>query len=50
MLVQCRLGYVGLKAISLDDISEPGFYGDLVCKFKELKRKNDFSSQLIRSL
>ena len=36
---------VGLKALLSEGLSEPEFYGDLVYKFKKLKRINDFSFQ-----
>ena len=33
---------VGLKTLLLQGLSEPGFYGDLVYKFREIIGKNDF--------
>ena len=36
---------VELKTLIREGLSEPEFYGDLVYKFKKLKRKNDFSFQ-----
>ena len=36
---------VGLKTLLSEGLSEPGFYGDLVYKFKKLKGISDFSFQ-----
>ena len=36
---------VGLKTLLSEGLSEPEFYGDLVYKFKKLRRINDFSFQ-----
>ena len=36
---------VWLKTLLSEGLSEPEFYGDLVCKFKKLIRSNDFSFQ-----
>ena len=36
---------VGLKTLLSEGLSEPEFYGDLVYKFKKLKKINDFSFQ-----
>ena len=33
---------VGLKALLLEGLSEPEFYGDLVFKFRKIIGKNDF--------
>ena len=33
---------VGLKTLLLQGLSEPGFYGDLVYKFRKIIGKNDF--------
>ena len=33
---------VGLKALLLQGLSEPEFYGDLVYKFRKIIGKNDF--------
>ena len=33
---------VGLKTLLLQGLSEPEFYGDLVCKFIKIIGKNDF--------
>ena len=33
---------VGLKTLLLQGLSEPEFYGDLVCKFRKIIGKNDF--------
>ena len=33
---------VGLRALFLQGLSEPGFYGDLVYKFRKIIGKNDF--------
>ena len=33
---------VGLKTLLLEGLSEPEFYGDLVCKFRKIIGKNDF--------
>ena len=33
---------VGLKTFLLQGLSEPEFYGDLVCKFRKIISKNDF--------
>ena len=35
----------GIKILLREGLSEPEFYGDLVYKFKKLKRRNDFSFQ-----
>ena len=37
---------VGLKSLLHQGLSEPGFYGDLVYKFKKIMGRNDFSDQL----
>ena len=37
---------IGLKTLLQHGISEPMFYGDLVCKFKRIVRKFNFSDQL----
>ena len=36
---------VGLKTLLREGLSEPGFYGDLVYKFKKLIGRNDISFQ-----
>ena len=36
---------IGLKTLLSEGLSEPEFYGDLVCKFKKLIGINDFSCQ-----
>ena len=33
---------IGLKTLLLQGLSEPEFYGDLVCKFRKIMCKNDF--------
>ena len=33
---------VGLKTLLLQGLSEPGFYGDLVYKFRKIIGRNDF--------
>ena len=33
---------VGLKTLLLQGLSEPEFYGDLLCKFRKIIGKNDF--------
>ena len=33
---------VGLKTLLLQDLTEPGFYGDFVYKFRKINGKNDF--------
>ena len=33
---------IGLKALYLQGLSEPEFYGDLVYKFRKIIGKNDF--------
>ena len=33
---------VGLETLLLEGLSEPGFYGDLVYKFRKIIGKNDF--------
>ena len=42
---QRSLNVAGLKTLLREGLSEPKFYGDLIYKFKKLKRKNDFSFQ-----
>ena len=39
---------VGLKPLLHQGLSEPGFYGDLVYKFKTIEGRADFSKQLIK--
>ena len=34
---------IGLRTLLLQGVSEPEFYGDLVCKFRKIIGKNDFS-------
>ena len=36
---------VGFKSLLCKGLSEPEFYGDLVCKFKKLIVRNEFSFQ-----
>ena len=36
---------IGLKTLLQQGISEPIFYGDLVCKFKRIDGKPNFSDQ-----
>ena len=36
---------VVLKSLLHQGLSEPEFYGDLVCKFKKIVGRNDFSDQ-----
>ena len=36
---------VGLRALLLQGLSEPEFYGDLVCKFRKIIGRNDFPSR-----
>ena len=36
---------IGLKTLLQQGISEPIFYGDLVCKFKQVVGKSNFSEQ-----
>ena len=36
---------VGLKALLQESLSEPELYGDLVCKFRKVVDKTDFSVQ-----
>ena len=38
----------GLKSVLRQGLSEPKFYGDLVCKFKKIAGSNDFSAQFIK--
>ena len=35
----------GLKSLLQQGLSEPGFYGDLVCKFRKIVGKTEFSDQ-----
>ena len=37
---------VGLKTLRLQGLSDPGFYGDLVYKFRKIIGKNDFPYHL----
>ena len=39
------MGYIGLKTLLQQGISEPIFYGDLVYKFKGIVGKPNFSDQ-----
>ena len=41
---------VGLKTLLREGLSETEFYGDLVCKFKKLLGRNDFSFQFRKKL
>ena len=36
---------VGLKSLLQQGLSEPEFYGDLVCNFKQIMGRTDFSDQ-----
>ena len=36
---------VSLKTLLQQDISEPDFYGDLVCRFRKIVGKSNFSEQ-----
>ena len=36
---------IGLKSLLHQGLSEPEFYGDLVCKFKKIRGMTDFSDQ-----
>ena len=39
---------VGLKTLLLQGVSNPEFYGDLVCKFRKIFNKNDFPNHFKR--
>ena len=39
---------VGLKTLLLEGLSEPGFYRDLVYKFRKVIGKNDFPYHFIK--
>ena len=41
---------VGLKSLLHQGLSEPEFYGDLVCKFKKIKGMTDFSDQFRKNI
>ena len=39
---------IGLKSLLRHGLSEPKFYGDLVCKLKKIVGSNNFSAQFIK--